>query len=309
MMTIVIGAEAQLQCQYLFRNQVEDVLQKLNETQAHFLFEKEITENIQQSFFIKKKYQLWKLQKLLKEYNDKHEDYDSFELYRFVYKLDRLVKAETLFNLSGSNEVSMAPEDQYVLSEARRQVLYEGLKNSFNFEERKSGFFNKFSFYFSKLFNDKYWRWSYAAIWTPELVGASLPVELAQKIIWDGVPTHRDEVAAYYPLIRTRAGFNQFSKIYHRLVIVSLFTVFPYMIHDYHQQMQKEGSEQAVAMLKPLIQSSEDLKSRDYVKESIDLAVQNYVKLYHDKYPDQKMTEEQLQQVRQAFEKKYRPGT
>lgn len=306
-MTIVFGAEAQLQCQNMFRNDVQDVLQELNETQAHFLFEKEITENIQKSFFIKKKYQLWKLQRLLKEYNDRHEDYDSFELYRFVYKLDRLVRADSIFDFSKSSELSISREDQYVLSEARRQVLYEGLKNSFNFEEKKSGFFNKFSFYFSKIFNDKYWRWSYAAIWTPELVGASLPVELAQKIIWDGISAHRDEVATYYPLIRTRAGFNQFSRVYHRLVIVSLFTVFPYMIHDYHQQIQKEGSEQAVMMLKPLLQSSEELKSRDYVKDSIDSAVQNYVQLYHEKYPDQKMTEQQLLQVRQAFEKKYRP--
>lgn len=256
------GAEAQVRCQSLYRQpEAKEFISSLNEKYGKILYDESLVENMEQSFLPIKKYQFYKLKKLLKELNQNGSNFDSYELEDFVYRLDRLV-FDRKFEEDKEDSSKVTARDKQILSEVRRSLLTNGIVKTFGKADQKSGFWRKFFPRFSQVFRWKYWRWPLSMRFQ-KIVGISIPVELAEKIALDGLDAHRAEVEKYLPKIRNKAVFNQFSRVINSLMLSALITVGPYMVYDNYITEAKNSEVQAVQQLSALTQISERLAKVD----------------------------------------------
>lgn len=288
-----LNAAASPRCSVLFKPDAVQILSDINDKYSSLIFNESVDENIKNSSFLIRSYKLFKLKRLLRDLEKNGEGFDSFELSNFVFKLDKLAFAEAVDNKLSLNEKA-------ILSESRRSVMSEGLIQYFGLNKSKSGFFKKFSYYFSQSISWQYWRWTFAWMGMPKLVGTVLPPELAHKILLDGVDAHRFELEKYLPQIKSRTYFNKFSKIFNIVLVTSLFTIVPYMVHDYYQEQMKIGAEQARLILEPLVQTTNNMAQVDQLMQKELGALEKYIQAYELKYGN-RPTEEQIEAAKQAI--------
>ena len=273
-----------------------EILNIINEKYSQKLFTSSVDEKIQQSSFVSRGYKLFKLKRMFRNLEKNGSGFDNFELASFVYKLDKLAFADAV-------EKNLSRAEKTVLSEARRSVMSEGIIRHFELDKSKSGFFKKFGQYFSVATSWKYWRWSFAWMGMPKLVGTALPPELAHRILLDGLDAHRTEVEKYLPQIRNRAFFNTFSKVYNIALVASLFTVVPYLTHDFYQEQMKIGQENALKVFAPLLQTTVEMSKVDQLMQRETGALEKYVEAYREKY-NAEPTPEQIEAAQLAIRKK-----
>lgn len=278
------------------RESAVEILSIINEKYSQKLFTSAVDENIQQSSFLARSYKLFKLKRMFRNLEKNGSGFDNFELATFVYKLDKLAFADAV-------EKDLSRSEKMVLSEARRSLMSEGIIRHFELDKAKNGFFKKFGYYFSVASSWKYWRWSFAWMGMPKLVGTALPPELAHKILLEGLDAHRTEVEKYLPQIRNRSFFNTFSKVYNFALVASLFTVVPYLTHDFYQEQMKIGQENALQVFAPLLQSTNEMAKLDQVIERETGALEKYVEAYRQKY-NAEPTPEQIEAAQLAIRKK-----
>ncbi len=281
-------AWSQYQCHGIYQPRTTQALiETLNEEYPGFFYQNSLSENIEKSYWLKKKWQLFKLQRMLKSFDktvqksivkkakskseDKLSYLDAHELYSFVYDLDRLLY---------SKEQIENKQERQVVSESRRRLLLDGVGNYFSISSEKAGFWR----YFSEIFSQKYLRWLAMPSYMSKSVGLTLPIDLAKLVAIDGLEPHRQQVEKYIPAIRTRAGFNQFSSVYNHLVLVSLFTVVPYVSNQFYQEQMKLGDQQAIAMFEPVVQTTAKMAQVDHQQEKIQLMMQIYQNHFLQKY-------------------------
>ncbi|MEK6628289.1 MAG: hypothetical protein AABY53_06655 [Bdellovibrionota bacterium] len=274
-----------------------EVLTQLNNKYSKKFFDQSIDENIQSSSAIFRSYKLFKLKRLFKNLEKNGSHFSHFELATFVYKLDKLAFADAV-----SKNLTFV--EKSILSEARRSIVNEGLIKHFGLNNSKSDFFKKFTHYFSEAISWKYWRWSMAWAGMPKLVGMSLPPELAHKILLEGLDAHRKEVEKYLPKIKGRAYFNMFSKVYNRVLVASLFTVLPYMVHDFYLQQMSMGVEQARLLFEPLLKTTEEMASVDQLAQKEIGALDKYIDAYQTKY-GLRPSLEQIQAAQELIKTKF----
>jgi hypothetical protein len=129
----------------------------------------------------------------------------------------------------------------------------------------------------------KYWRWSMAYFNMPKFFGTSLPPELAHKILLEGLDKHKKEVEKYLPQIKSKAYFNTFSRIYNRALVTALFTVVPYMTHQYYTEQMKLAAKDALEALKPLLETTQEMADIDQVMQQEIGALDKYIQGYIEK--------------------------
>lgn len=278
------------------RESAIEILNIINEKYSHKIFTSSVDENIQQSSSVSRSYKLFKLKRMFKNLEKNGSGFDNFELASFVYKLDKLAFAEAV-------EKDLSRAEKTVLSEARRSLMSEGIIRHFELDKSKTGFLQKFGRYFSVASSWKYWRWSFAWLGMPKLVGTALPPELAHRILLEGLDAHRGEVEKYLPQIRNRAFFNTFSKIYNIALVASLFTVVPYLTHDFYQEQIKIGQENALQVFAPLLQTTIEMSKVDHLMQREAGALEKYVEAYRQKYSAEP-TPEQIEAAQLAIRKK-----
>lgn len=277
-MVISLSTQAKTACLVLFeRDSAVEILSIINDKYSQQLFSKSIDENIQKSSFLSRSYKLFKLKRMFRNLEKNGKGFDKFEVASFVYKLDKLAFAENV-------EKNLTRVEKNILSEGRRSLLNDGIIKHFNLNASKTGFFKKFGFYFSQTTSWKYWRWSFAWMGMPKLVGMALPPELAHKILLEGLEAHRVEVENYLPQIRNRTFFNTFSKVYNVALITSLFTVVPYLTHDFYQEQMKIGQENALQVFAPLLQTTHEMAKIDQLMQREVGALEKYIEAYELKY-------------------------
>ncbi len=299
LLVLSLGTQAKTSCLMLFeRESAIEILSIINEKYSQKIFTSSVDENIQQSSFVSRSYKLFKLKRLFKNLEKNGSSFDNFDLAAFVYKLDKLAFADAV-------EKDLSRAEKTVLSEARRSLMSEGIVRHFELDKSKSDFFKKFGFYFSQAASWKYWRWSFAWMGMPKLVGTALPPELAHKILLEGLDAHRNEVEKYLPQIRNRAFFNTFSKVYNIAVVASLFTVVPYLTHDFYQEQIKIGQENALQVFAPLLQTTNEMAKVDQLMQRETGALEKYVEAYKLKFGEEPVAE-QIEAAQQAIKKRLR---
>ncbi len=302
LLVLSLSTQAKTACLLLFeRESAIEILNIINEKYTQKIFSSSVDENIQQSSFVSRSYKLFKLKRLFKNLEKNGSGFSNFELASFVYKLDKLDKlafAEVV-------EKNLSRTKKRVLSEARRSLMSEGIIRHFDLDKSRTGFFKKFGFYFSQAASWKYWRWSFAWMGMPKLVGTALPPELAHKILLEGLDAHRTEVEKYLPQIRNRSFFNTFSKGYNIALVASLFTVVPYLTHDFYQEQMKIGQENALQVFAPLLQTTNEMAKVDQLMQREAGALEKYVEAYKLKFGEEP-TIEQIEAAQQAVKKRLR---
>lgn len=294
---ISLSTQAKNSCLVLFERQsATEIFSIINDKYSQKLFSESVDENIRQSSFVFRGYKLFKLKRMFKNLEKNGKSFDQFEVASFVYKLDRLAFSDAV-------EKDLSRSEKDALSEARRSLLNEGIIRHFELDKAKTGFFKKFGFYFSQTASWKYWRWSFAWMGMPKLVGLALPPELAHKILLEGLSAHRDEVERYLPQIRNRSFFNTFSKVYNMALVASLFTVVPYLTHDFYQEQMKIGEENAIQMFAPLQQTTSDMAKVDQLMQRETGALEKYIEAYKLKYGSEPNAEE-IEAAKIAIHKK-----
>ena len=278
------------------RESAIEILNILNEKYSQKLFSTSVDENIQQSSFVSRGYKLFKLKRMFRNLEKNGSGFDNFELATFVYKLDKLAFADAV-------EKDLSRVEKTVLSEARRSLMSEGIIRHFELDKTKTGFLKKFGVYFSVASSWKYWRWSFAWMGMPKLVGTALPPELAHKILLEGLDAHRAEVERYLPKIRNRAFFNMFSKVYNIALVASLFTVVPYLTHDFYQEQMKIGQENALQVFAPLLQTTSEMAKVDQQMQREVGALEKYVEAFKLKFGVEP-TADQIEAAQNAIKKR-----
>ena len=297
LLVLSLSTQAKTACLLLFeRESAIEILNIINEKYTQKIFSSSVDENIQQSSFVSRSYKLFKLKRLFKNLEKNGSGFSNFELASFVYKLDKLAFAEVV-------EKNLSRTEKRVLSEARRSLMSEGIIRHFDLDKSRTGFFKKFGFYFSQAASWKYWRWSFAWMGMPKLVGTALPPELAHKILLEGLDAHRTEVEKYLPQIRNRSFFNTFSKGYNIALVASLFTVVPYLTHDFYQEQIKIGQENALQVFAPLLQTTGEMSKVNQQLQREVGALERYVEAYRQKY-NAEPTPEQIEAAQLAIIKK-----
>lgn len=295
-----IGAGAQFRCQSVFRDKTGiEIVESLNLKYDSIFFQSEVSEQIQKrSFPGIRSFKLFQLRRQLKDLGKNGDGFDAFDLDRFVYKLDRLAFAD----LATKDQLvaeKLSKNDLLLLSQVRRTLLKDGVAKHFGIDQYapKSGIFKKSYDTFMQAFSWKYWRWTQSPIMMPKLVGLSIPLELAQKIAWEGLDKHRTEVEKYFPAVKNRQTFNQLSKLYNYLVLTSMLTVVPYYTHEYYVEQIKLGEARAEQMLIPLVKTTEEMSKIDYAEQKELAALEKYVQTIETK-ENRKMTEAEIELVR-----------
>ena len=269
-----LSVQAAPACLELFkRESAVEILTTINEKYSQTIFNTAIDENIQSSSALLRSYKLFKLKRMFNNLEKNANGFDNFELASFVYKLDKLAFADAV-------DSNLTFTEKNILSEARRSLLNEGLTKHFGLSDQKSGFFKKFGYYFSQSISWKYWRWSTAWVGMPKLVGTSIPPELAHLILLEGLDAHRAEVEKYLPQINNRKFFNIFSRVYNVALITSLFTVVPYLTHDYYQEQMKLGQQNALQIFAPLLTTTKEMAQVDQLMQKEVGALEKYITLY-----------------------------
>lgn len=297
------SAGATLQCRSLIAPPTsQEFLQELNEKYAQRFFTNTPQEKFKSSFYLTQKYKLFRLKRMLRNLEKNAKGFDDYDLNKFVYKLDRLAFADTVANdpLSGRKYTR---SELTAVADARRTLLADGIIKYFGIDTTRSTLWKKSMHVLGQAVSWKYWRWSQAAFYMPKLMGKSLPPELAEKILLEGLDRHRAEVERYIPAIRGRAYFNQFSRFYNTTVLVALFTVVPYMTHNYYVAQMQAGERNAVTMMAPLVETSDQMARTNFLEQREQGALEKYAEAYTEKYGVEPTTE-QLEEVRVVIHEK-----
>ena len=295
-----LGAGAALQCRSLIAPPTaQEFLQEINDRHAQQLFTTTPQEKFKSSFYLSQKFKLFRLKRMMKNLEKNARGFDDYDLNKFVYKLDRLAFADSVANdPSSGNKYSRA--ELAVVADARRSLLADGIIRYFEIDTTRSTLWKKSMHYLGQAVSWKYWRWSQAAFYMPKFMGKSLPPALAEKILLEGLNRHRTEVERYIPAIRGRTYFNQFSRFYNTAVLVSLFTVVPYLTHNYYVSQTQAGERNAVAMMAPLVETSDQMAHTNFLEQKENGALEKYAEAYADKYGEEP-TPAQLEEVRRVI--------
>lgn len=281
-----LSTQAKISCSALLqRHSSIEIFSIINDRYSHTLYKNSLDEIIENSSAIARRYKLFKLRRMLTHLEQNGSGFDRFELSSFVYKLDRLALADAV-------ESRLSSTEKNVLADARKSLLSEGIIRHFDLERSKTGLLQKMGVYFSVATSWKYWRWSFAWMGMPKLVGSALPPELAHKILLEGLTPHRAEVEKYLPQIRKRYFFNRFSKVYNWALVASLFTVVPYLTHDYYQEQMKIGEANAVQVFAPLLQTTHDMAKVDQMAQREIGALEKYIEAYKVNFGEEPSVEQ-----------------
>ncbi|AZZ36959.1 hypothetical protein CIK05_09190 [Bdellovibrio sp. qaytius] len=297
-----LSAEASFQCLDLFKKPAAEILEDINNENSNFLYQENISDNFAQSSLIKQKYNLYKLKKMFKELDKQGQKFDQHDLAIFVYELDKLAFANSISDKSELNK-KLTYSDKKTLSDVRRRLLMDGISKYLPIPKSNTGFWRKFFYYFSEAFSVKYLRWTTAQLWMPKLYGPQIPLELAKKIALDGLEAHQKEVEKYIPSVNRKAYFNAFSKTYNILIVTSLFTVLPYLTHDFYVEQMKIGEQAAVQMLNPIVESTREMANTDYILQKEEMTLEIYAQKFTEKH-GRAPTDQELNLVRERLHNK-----
>ena len=235
-------------------------INQLNEKYDHIFFKgDDVLEIYKNKPTIIRWYKTRKLKKQIDEIKNASGQ-TSYELKAAVYTLNRFAF------MAAHQDLPLSFKEKAMVSDAQRVLLTEGLREhlqSQTTQQLSQSFLSKIwsgtKTTFHYLFHPILWRWSLAIFKMPHLVNQQMPVELAQKIAWEGLAPHQKEAQKYMPLISTTKGFNQFASIYNHALVISLFTVVPYVAHDQYVEFKAKGEHQAAELLRPTFESAKAL--------------------------------------------------
>ena len=232
----------------------------LNEKYDHFFFE---GDNVLELYKDRPALTRWYKTRQLKKRIDKIDQLkgsSSFELKAAVYALNRLAF------MAASEHMPLTYLEKATIADAKKVLLNEGLESflqSHSQQTLSKTFLSrvwrgvKISFHF--MFHPIAWRWTLAVLKMPHLVNQQMPLELAEKIAWEGLTKHKKEAQKYLPILASTKGFNQFASFYNHALVVALFTVGPYVAQEQYQIYKEKGEHAAAEQILPTVESTKQM--------------------------------------------------
>ncbi len=268
-----VWAQSPLRCFSLFSHSEEnspqfyaDIVDGLNVRNNHFIFEKNLSqfvsadlENKNLPARTKARYQAFRFRRLLSEMKTA-ESWDRYDFEIFAKRLEQLT-----FLSDASLTKKMSLNDRILYRQARHSLLAKGLEN-FLFDGTKASLSVR-----QKVFNwlmipfkDIYSRWTFAFIMMPKLHGAILPLELAERIAWEGLDANRELLAPYLKHSQFKSFFNVFSSTYNWALVGAIFVGLPAYSYWTYTQLAERGAEQVQILFTPMLEQSKRMAETDY---------------------------------------------
>lgn len=293
MMSFNSGA-AGLRCFNLFSKNEQgtieynaEFLDLLNTQADGALFQKKLSDSLEtnlddQNIFSQgvARYRAFKLRRLVKKLNEAG-NWDRYDFENYSKKIERLS-----FLMDNSIAKNMSSRDQVLYRQAQHSLLAKGLENFFFDKQSKVNPSVRQKIFQSIMvpFKDIYMRWTYAWMLMPKLNGAVIPVDLAMKVLWEGVDAHRAELQPYILRAQTKNFFNTFSVVYNWSLVTAIFVGLPIYSHYVYQDIQVRGNEQIKVLFQPLVEQSQAAAQKDYVEVSKTLMRKNFYESFQAKY-------------------------
>ena len=201
---------------------------------------------------------------------------------------------------------TLSVKDRAIYLQARHSLVSQGLEKFFfdsvTYQNRslKKKFYDAVMAPFSMV----YMRWTTAWMMMPKLNGSIIPLELAQKMAWDGLEAHRKELESYSLNSQFKNSFNLFSKVYNWSIVSAVFIGLPVYSHFVYQDLVQKGNQQVQVLMAPLLEQSQKAAEADYQKMAIDKTKNHMLELFKAKYQREPNSEE-LKLIDQIIAKKF----
>ncbi|MBC7419807.1 MAG: hypothetical protein H7328_03680 [Bdellovibrio sp.] len=264
-LAFTLNSEAQLRCFGLFTRSAEhsppyyaNAIDHINNENNHFIYKKDLrdsiiaeTENRSFSARTKARWQSYRLRSKLKELKSANS-WDRYDFEVFAKRLEQLS-----FLDDPNITKDMSPVDKILYQQTRHSLLAKGLqKYLFDNISAPPGIKMKVFNWIMLPFKDIYSRWSYAFFMMPKLQGAVIPLELAQKIAWEGLDTNRELLQPYLKHAHFKSFFNVFSSTYNWTVAGAILIGLPaYGTYTYYD-LKAKGTEQTKVLFTPMLDQS-----------------------------------------------------
>lgn len=266
-------AQSPLRCFSLFSTQeinspqyFADAVDSLNDKYNRFIFEKNLSSFVQADVAdqklparVKARYQAFKFRRLLKDLKTSSQ-WDRYDFEVFANRLEKLT-----FLSDPAVTKDMALNDRILYQQARHSLLAKGLEN-FLFDQTKTPptVRAKIFKWVMLPFKDIYSRWTFAFMTMPKLHGAILPIEIAEKIVWEGLDANRELLTPYLKHAQFKSFFNVFSATYNWTLVAAIFVGLPTYSYWTYTQLLERGQEQVQVLFTPLLQQSKAMAQTDY---------------------------------------------
>lgn len=233
------------------------------------------------------------VKKILLEIHEHNQNLDP-SIERDIYFIDKIAtKLEKLSFLMIRPSEQLSLQDRIIFKQTQHSLLSKGL-SGFLFHDLpvQPSLMAKIKKAIFTPFKDIYFRWIYALAYMPKLNGSTLPYELAEKILWDGIDSHREELAPYLKTTYQKSFFNVFSSAYN-WILVGTLTVGTYnLTTDLYYNVYLRGQQQAVELLTPTLEKSNKLAETDFREYSLQRDIENFKKQFELKYQRQPSPQE-----------------
>ena len=265
-----------------------EFLDSLNQQNNQMLFSQSVLSSLQvdknsaKNYFdlTQKRWTAFKLRRAVKQLNESG-DWDRYDFDHFSKKLERFA-----FLMDESVPAKLSSKDRVLFLQAQHSLLSQGLEKFFfdtaTYQNRSMR--KKFFDAVMTPFNMVYMRWTTAWMIMPKLNGSVVPLELAQKIAWDGLDAHREELSKYRLNAEFKKTFNVFSVVYNWSVVTAVFVGLPVYAHFVYQDLVQKGNAQVQQIMAPLMEQSQKAAETDYQKVASEKMKANMLELFRMKY-------------------------
>lgn len=322
---VTLNSEAQgLRCFDLFaQNQVTakkdsyrfyaEAIDSLNAKYNGMLFKKNVSDILEpqlaDSPFWERtsmRYRAYKLRKVLKKLHD-FDQYLNSSAEADVYSLEKIsVQLEKLTFLTDESVIQkMSLSDKILYRQAQHSLLSQGLARFLfsNDPLPPPSTFKKIYTFVMIPFRDIYFRWTYAAINLPKLDGAVIPLEVLEKIAWEGVDNNRELLAKYLLKSQSKYFFNVFSVSYNWIMAGTLFVAAGHFA-DSAYDVYAQGQIKAQQMLEPGLEQSSKIAQTDWVQFKQKRRLENFLIEFRNEY-HREPTAEEMTWINQLIDAPY----
>lgn len=269
-------------CQALFPQTKKEIidtyavtLDQLNKDYNSFLFNKNLTEVLNPDtasspFFerTQARYQAYKLRKILNQLfehdsysNPKANELDRYSIEKLAVKIEKLT-----FLADESVTTKMSIAEKIVYRQAQHSLLAQGLEQFLFSNESKPSPSVLRKVYSAVMtpFRDQYFRWVYAIGFMPKLNGFVIPLEVIERVVWNGYAKNTDLLRPYLAKTQTKYFFNVFSSTYNWVLAGIVLTAVGNFAHSGYYDVYLGGQAKAQEILAPTLANSEKMAATDW---------------------------------------------
>lgn len=287
-----------------------EALDSLNEKYNHFLFKENLADILEPKtqdapFFerTKARYQAYKLRKTIKALFD-FDTYSNRKADIDIYTLEKLaVKIEKLSFLSDESVTEkMTISEKILYRQAQHSLLSQGLAK-FLFSNEPLPPPSKLKKIYKLImtpFKDIYFRWTYALVILPKLNGATIPLEVIEKVVWEGYEQNKSLLEPYLLKTQSKYFFNIFSTSYNWIMAGTILFGVGQFVNSTYYDVYIQGQVKAEQMLSPNLEQSEKMATKDWQQYQQEKRLENFLTEFKLKY-QREPTSEEMQMIQKLI--------